>query len=39
MRREEQMPRIDAGLHAELAESVGLEHAVEAKWRGLGYGE
>ena len=37
-RREETTPRFVGELHAEIAESVGLEHAVEAKWRRLGYG-
>jgi len=37
-RREEKMPRLVAELRAQFAESAELEHAVKAKWRGLGYG-
>jgi len=35
---EKKMPRLVAELHAQFAETAKLEHAINAKLRGLGYG-
>ncbi len=37
-RREEKMPRLVAELHDQFAESAKLGQAIQANWRGLGYG-